>query len=134
MQPGMPSAILRGKSMRRAVRRLWLVVSRVLIALLVGVLYLVSRIEMQWRAAAPNPLQRVSRSIAAADPSLRETLGENLEQLSRSGYPVGAKVIGLAALLERGRLQEASERCAALGWPRCAPDDIRAMQSRLGVP
>jgi hypothetical protein len=120
--------------MRRAVRTVWLVASRVLIALVVGVLYLVSRNEMLWRAAAHKPLHRVGTSLVTSDPALREMLGENLEQLSRSGYPVAAKVIGFAAVLERGEVQEARERCAMLGWPRCSAGDIRAMRSRLGGP
>jgi hypothetical protein len=117
--------------MRRAARTVWLVVGRVFIALLVGTLYLVSRNEMQWRAAAHDPLQRVALSLVSVDPGFRELLGENLEQLSRSGHAAAAEVIGLVALLERDRLPEARERCLALGWTLCEAEDIRKMHERV---
>lgn len=120
--------------MQRGARIAWLVLSRLFIALLVGVLYFVSRNEMQWRAAGNNPLHRVALILFSTDAVRREMLGENLEQLSRSGHAAAAEVIGLVALLKRERLQEASERCQALGWTRCGPQDIQEMREQVRGP
>lgn len=117
--------------MKRGARIFFLVVSRVLIALFVGVLYLASRNQLQWRAAERDPLRRVAFSLAPADAGLRELLGENLEALSRAGYPASAEVLGLVALLQRSQFQAASERCKALGWTRCGADDIKAMHEAV---
>jgi hypothetical protein len=109
----------------------WLVVSRVVIALVVGVLYLVCRNEMQWRAADHGALRRVASTLAPSDAGMREQLGENLEQLSRSGHAAAADVIAFLALLERDRLQEARERCIALGWTLCEAEDIQRMREQV---
>jgi hypothetical protein len=120
--------------MTRGARIFFLVVSRVFIVLFVGLLYLTSRNEMQWRAADHDPLRRVGFSLAPADPGLRELLGENLEALSRAGYPASAEVLGLIALLRRNQLDAAGERCKVLGWARCSSADIKEMHEAVRWP
>lgn len=120
--------------MRSGVRIVLLVVSRLLIALLVGGLYWVSRMEMQSRAAERNPLHRVGLILLAKNPLWPDKLDENLEQLSRSGHAAAAEVIGLVALLQQERLQEASECCQALGWTRCGSEDIQRMRDEVPLP
>lgn len=120
--------------MRSRVRILLLVVSRVFIVLLVGGLYWASRMEMQSRAAERNPLHRVATILLTKNSLGPDTLDENLEQLSRSGHAAAAEVIGLVALLQQDRLQEASECCQALGWARCGSEDIQRMRDEVRLP